>query len=770
MTLNSKLSLSKPREKPSKDTEEIKIYIDYIGEDGYVYKYSPSLKKYIKSDICLIGPRGSAGPKGADGKVDYNRLKDEINLDDYATIQYVDEEIAALIGGAPEILDTLKEIADYITITPIPERLNNLEQCCNEVHQILEEIDEELLRLDSVKADKTELNKYVLKAGDTMTGPLNFTSNSAIYLNDKLAVAWADDKISFGNSNNSTQIRSNDHINIKTGNNNWTVWDSGNFNPEELRQIIIDNELTTSAAFNDLRRIIEENELVVSSALNDLQERKLEKADAGELNVIEDIKVNGISLIPENRSVNINIPTSLSELNNDLIYNEVTYDELVELKNNNQLLPGQKYRITDYVTTTMQNDTSSTEYPFDIIVTALNESTLSKKASAIQNSNDRYFSNSDLAAWELEYTTDNIYWSAVKGNYFEATSLGLWFKYMSTITINETTYWLWYNKDFIPGNNMSNGYVITSDDPSIDDDYYLVNITNNTMSEAVGTIGDIKYVPENGKGTITKMKDEFNNVCYYDFKNIQFKRWHATIDYGASDIVPYCISDLNSYPVHTSPDDENDVIWVYTFYDIIEGGTDYSVMGLCSNNYISDNSKHILNNNVIHGNNNFIKYNSFGNTLSNSSNNEISGNYNFLAWGSSGNVVTGNNNFFALNCLNNILNQSSSYNTLQSGCENNTLMQSCTYNNLFPNDTNNRLMANCSHIIINSDFAKYIIVEEGNKNITLQCTADRLNYLRNITIAQGVNNGDTMKTIIHPSQNDEYQTIYKAGNSQYITV
>lgn len=69
----------------------------------------------------------------------------------------------------------------------------------------------------------------VAKSGDTLTGALNFTTNSAIKLSGADAVAYTAGYMSFGNTANPTQIRSNDHIEITTRNNSWTVWDSGNF-------------------------------------------------------------------------------------------------------------------------------------------------------------------------------------------------------------------------------------------------------------------------------------------------------------------------------------------------------------------------------------------------------------------------------------------------------------------------------------------------------------------------------------------------------------
>lgn len=85
----------------------------------------------------------------------------------------------------------------------------------------------------------------------------------------------------------------------------------------------------------------------------------------------------------------------------------VTYEQLKTLVANKQLTPGRDYRIIDYVTTTSQEDTKSAGHQFDIIVTALDESTLSEEAKAIQHDGDDYFANSNLSAWKIWYSFDN---------------------------------------------------------------------------------------------------------------------------------------------------------------------------------------------------------------------------------------------------------------------------------------------------------------------------------------------------------------------------
>ena len=85
----------------------------------------------------------------------------------------------------------------------------------------------------------------------------------------------------------------------------------------------------------------------------------------------------------------------------------VPYDELKDLRDYGKLIPGQQYRITDYVTTTSQENTESACHQFDIIVTALNEYTLCEEAHVIQNQDDDYFDDCNLEAWKIWYCINN---------------------------------------------------------------------------------------------------------------------------------------------------------------------------------------------------------------------------------------------------------------------------------------------------------------------------------------------------------------------------
>lgn len=172
----------------------------------------------------------------------------------------------------------------------------------------------------------------------------------------------------------------------------------------------------------------------------------------------------------------------------------ITYNELLTLKNNNNLTAGTYYRITDYQCTTPSSNTNirSAGNQFDIIVQALDVNILDVNAHAINHANDTYFQNNNLLAWELKYDIDgtiNSYeWSAAGENSF--------------------------------------------------------------------------------RGIIFYMKDEFENECYYDFKNIQHKgtslyecsqlKWYIDIQRQLSTNIYYYL--FNTTSVTSGIPGQNDIL------------------------------------------------------------------------------------------------------------------------------------------------------------------------------------------------------------------
>lgn len=88
---------------------------------------------------------------------------------------------------------------------------------------------------------------------------------------------------------------------------------------------------------------------------------------------------------------------------------EITYSELKSLRDSSSLVPGQSYRITDFVTMTKPSTDYyiSAGHAFDIVVTALSESKLSSNARVLLREGDDYFANSKVDEWRIKYSLDN---------------------------------------------------------------------------------------------------------------------------------------------------------------------------------------------------------------------------------------------------------------------------------------------------------------------------------------------------------------------------
>lgn len=85
---------------------------------------------------------------------------------------------------------------------------------------------------------------------------------------------------------------------------------------------------------------------------------------------------------------------------------EVTYAALKGLVDASELTPGNRYRITDFVSI-FNDNVKSANHPFDLIVTANTENTFYPKAQAIKHEGDVYFANNDLSKWEIWYDFKN---------------------------------------------------------------------------------------------------------------------------------------------------------------------------------------------------------------------------------------------------------------------------------------------------------------------------------------------------------------------------
>ena len=289
----------------------------------------------------------------------------------------------------------------------------------------------------------------------------------------------------------------------------------------------------------------------------------------------------------------------------------ILYSDLINLKNNSQLIPGQKYRITDYVTTVSQNRVTSLEHPFDIVVTALNQQDISTEASAMQNESDTYFSTSDLSKWKLWYipqvpTITNIT--------VDISSLG---NPQSTITFQNTNDPFIYNDiEYFAYKGSIQGIVvyilsetvITSIDQSFI--FILINPSDGSIIELsedifITSIGMINP-PEKGK--IIRMIDEYENDCPYDFKNIKFDDYFTFSHIDNID-VDLSLNGVAHHNTIMSFLDDVNIIPINIFKSI--GSIYLNKIGFSGNNNIIENSSGNLSdiyignnscNNIIDGN------------------------------------------------------------------------------------------------------------------------------------------------------------------------
>ena len=425
----------------------------------------------------------------------------------------------------------------------------------------------------------------------------------------------------------------------------------------------------------------------------------------------------------------------------------ITYADLKALRDGSKLVAGRRYRITDFVTTSVQTDTRSAGHAFDVIVKADDVNVLNENAKAIQHKGDTYFSGCKLSAWELKYCLDN-----------------------------DTNRFAWADTT-------------------------------------------------NGKGVVWWMKDEWDNECFYDFKNIQYKiyavdetdpLWEKMQDYYDNMMdVPYHLSaNMNNMKKTTS------FIYAYTFslVDGQETSYDASVIGLKgdddiyttipNNNIIKENFEtfikddediisrlslnfiffipffsedYLASNYQVYGNKIGINShdmgfgrkcynNSFGNNcFSNSFGNFCSSNSfgNNCYSNSFGNNCDSNSfgnecyyNSFGNECYNNSFGNNCFSNSFGNNCDSNSFGNECYYNSFGNNCFSNSFGNNCYYnsfgngTIVDAQFdnIQYIHVDNGVRYVQLlfneQATKPSSSApLQNLTIKSGIKGTNISKKL-----------------------
>ena len=505
--------------------------------------------------------------------------------------------------------------------------------------------------------------------------------------------------------------------------------------------------------------------------------------------------------------------------------NSVTYGQLVEMRQAALLEPGMLYRITDYATTTVQENTRSAGHQFDIVVMALDSKTLAERAWAMPHEGDTYFAASNLKAWRLLYSLENdtkrfawadpvngkgvIYRMIDEHNNdcpydFKNIQFKRWAITALTSGSDEMKAALIYDADENPvyfGAKAYDSPVISG--ATLDDDNYIFAYTfDGALKDAEGNIThyDVSAAPFVGPQEFIdymieqEMGEGIADFCYDNFIG----------NYGEMDI-----EGDNLAPGLTLPNnvffnssycyfDEDEDYWSYAFANCYGN----SLKSYCSNNTFGNNcynntfgnycSTNTFGNNC--GSNTFGN-SFFANTFGNGCGNNTFGNNcarntfgNGCQFNTFGNMFQSNT--FGNSCLRNTFGNSCTYNTFGNGCGGNTFGNDCgnntfgnyctdsTFGNSCQNNTFGNNAEKCSvgdgvqNITVSKDYMRYVVIENGNQKITITSnkTTSSSAYLQNFLIALGVNNSNNTKTISHNSVGDAFRTVYQNENSTSVDV
>ena len=431
-----------------------------------------------------------------------------------------------------------------------------------------------------------------------------------------------------------------------------------------------------------------------------------------------------------------------------------TYAELKALRDTSGLSIGTWYRITDYDTTVYNNaNARAAGHPFDVLVMATDVNQLSEDAKAVHSARDTegYFAHANLAAWKLKYSLDNdsakFAWASDGGEKWIVTLPELGAMDLTPVSTNDSTY------EGFPYKFASNvqGMAVEVYFAHLELQEGEAFIPNVIYIAAMGQAMTNQFpvteiVHENqapGKGVIWEMVDEYNNLCSYDFKNVQFKRSLivATKEDPSEDecafygkYVGQAMEELPVLPEGYAID-PNDSKYLYTYSVIAaDGSVEDNSMGidltsagmgiihLCALNRMREN----------------VNTSSFALDL----NNNV-----FVATCNSAdemmNLIVMGNTFGTL-CMGNTFVNAAMENTFGNYCYYNSFGNDCWYNS-FGNDCYHNSFGNgCNNNDI-LDNVRYITVFEGVQYVSIGSTSGYVQYAQVLNGTSGSGSSSKLK-------------------------
>lgn len=489
---------------------------------------------------------------------------------------------------------------------------------------------------------------------------------------------------------------------------------------------------------------------------------------------------------------------------------EKTWAELRAMKTSGELVPGQQYRITDYVATVAYDESEgdlfpakSAHHPFDLIVTADTASSLNEHARAARHVGDSYFPASvKFEAWDVWYCLEN---ANDKYNWAEAehgTGRGVIYRLIDEFG-NDCPYdfkgivfhrYRFTNlvSDFIGESTMEDvsgsvlGYY--GYDPS--DFVVVTNQGVELVKIEVSDPNDVaeRYTFDTGDGTdaslggenyyvrFNKMKPAYENVfflnnivcveCVSCFNNV-FDENCQQMTFGGeffNNVIRNEVSAIIGVMGVTSSE-----IGTRSGYIFLYGSICCSFGEGCSNNVAINSS-----------------VSEWGDYSSENMVCEVSEGVTFGTY-ASGNVLRGGtrNVVFGTYCMNNEVGEDCGSIMFTSACSGNkiggnsfsiTFGRGCEGNKIGSDCSNVEFGAGCLNNTFSAGggaslkgFYHNIVFEPGVSDVNLNCTSNTLSMnslYQNVTIASGVSN----KTISDSNVDQSYKTTYEAHGSQTIDV
>ena len=343
---------------------------------------------------------------------------------------------------------------------------------------------------------------------------------------------------------------------------------------------------------------------------------------------------------------------------------------------------------------------------------------MSEDAKAVHSARDTdgYFANANLGAWKLKYSLDNdtnkFAWASNGEEKWTTTFPEIGTIELTPVSTNDTTYEGCPYKFTGYAQGMFFTLYVAHLELQEGEDFIpnvmFIDVIGEPM---VNQMPITEIVHENqtaGKGVVWEMEDEFNNLCSYDFKNIQFKRSLITSTlespseeecafygkYVGQDKLP---SLREGYAI-----DPNDSKYLYTFSVITSDGTvkdnsmgmdltsdGVGIIHFCKSNRMRNNVNNLsfkfdLNNNV------FVAIFNSSNEMENLM--VIGNTFGTLCFGNTF-VNTTNFNTFGNSCNGNTFGNGCNSNTFENECNDNTFGNKCN-SNIFGNECYSNIFGN----------------------------------------------------------------------------